>query len=378
MTEVVRPFAARLFEIGGPLAPGASSASLAWRERAGLLLLLADREGRVGQGEASPLPGFSSDTFADARAELLAIDWPRLPGLTLGGELLADLESALNAASLTSPAARFAVETALLDLAGRASGRPVHALLRRAVGGGGAPDAGPAEVRLAALLTGDLLDCARERVEEGYGCLKVKVGRRPAEELALLASLRGAIGYEVRLRADANGRLDAEGAAAWLRSAADLDLEFVEEPLPLEVLAPVLPSPVPIAIDESLKPGDEAGMAEAIEAGGYGFVVLKPAYHGGALRCLRLAAEARRRGARVVVSHLFDGPVALAAAAELALALPSGPAAGLAPHAGLAIWPAVEIPAFRRAVVRSHDRPGLGIPPLDLQDGPGGWREIGR
>ncbi|HEX6239392.1 MAG TPA: O-succinylbenzoate synthase, partial [Polyangiales bacterium] len=42
-----------------------------------------------------------------------------------------------------------------------------------------------------------------------------------------------------------------------------------------------------------------------------------------------------------VVTHLFDGPIALAAASVLALALQSPRlAAGLAPHAGLAAWPA--------------------------------------
>jgi o-succinylbenzoate synthase len=387
MTEVVRPVAARIFEVTGALGADASNASMAWRERRGLLLELCDREGRIGQGEASPLPGFSSDTLAEARADLLGVDWAGLPNVAPGDGLLDDVGAALSAAGLNAPAARFAAETALLDLAGQAAGLPVHVLLAGTGPGAGADGARPSAVPLAALLArdplardplaGDLLASAAERVSEGYGCLKVKVGRAPAEELALLGALRAELGDGVLLRADANGSLDVEVAPGWLQGAADLGLEFVEEPLPLARLRELLPSPVSIAIDESLDAGDDSGLAPALEAGGYRYVVLKPGYHGGALRCLRLAAEARSLGALPVVSHLLGGPVALAAAAELALALPPGPAAGLAPHAGLSIWPALELPAYGRAEILSHDRPGLGLPPLASMGGPREWREVG-
>jgi o-succinylbenzoate synthase len=378
VTDVVRPVAARIFEVAGFLGADASHASRTWRERRGLLLELRDREGRIGQGEASPLPGFSSDTLAESRADLLGVDWAGLPELAPANALPDDIEAALSAAGLNAATARFAAETALLDLAGQAAGLPVHALLTGARPGSAAEGSRRLAVPLAALLTDDPVGSAASWVDEGYGCLKVKVGRTPAEELALLGALRGELGDDVLLRADANGSLDAGVAPGWLRTAADLGLEFVEEPLPLARLPEVLPSPVPIAIDESLDAGDESGLPTALEAGGYSYVVIKPAYHGGALRCLRLAAEARSRGALPVVSHLLGGPVALAAAAELALALPPGPAAGLAPHAGLSVWPALELPAYGRAEIRPHDRPGLGLPPLASQDGPGGWREVGR
>jgi o-succinylbenzoate synthase len=370
MSEVVRPVAARVFDVTGDLGAGASNASMAWRQRRGLLLELCDREGRIGQGEASPLPGFSSDTLVEARADLLGVDWAALPDLAPGDGLLDDVEEALSAAGLNAPTACFAVETALLDLAGQAAGLPVHALLAATRPGAGADGSRPSAVPLAALLARDLLASAAERVGEGYGCLKVKVGR---------AALRAEVGDGVLLRADANGSLDAEMAPGWLQAAADLGLEFVEEPLPPARLRELLPSPVPIAIDESLEAGSgPSGLAAALEAGAYRYVVLKPAYHGGSLRCLRLAAEAHSLGALPVVSHLLGGPVALAAAAELALALPPGPAAGLTPHAGLSIWPALDLPAYGRAEILPHDGPGLGLPPLASLRGPGEWTEARR
>ncbi len=120
--------------------------------------------------------------------------------------------------------------------------------------------------------------------------------------------------------------------------------------------------PVPIAVDESLHgPHPEALLEALLRAKRCSVVVLKPAALGGALRCIALARLARHHGAAVVVSHLFDGPVALAAAAELALALGGSRAAGLALHGGLSAFPAARFPAFAPGCLVPHARPGLGV-----------------
>jgi L-alanine-DL-glutamate epimerase-like enolase superfamily enzyme len=91
-------------------------------------------------------------------------------------------------------------------------------------------------------------------------------------------------------------------------------------------------------------------------------VVLKPAMLGGLLRCVSLAETVRAEGAEGVVSHLFDGPVGLTVACELALALGSTRAAGLAPHAALDAWPEPERPtALSSGRLHAHSRSGLGL-----------------
>jgi o-succinylbenzoate synthase len=379
---------AELREFGGRL--GGEAAGLGrWEERSGLLLTLGDAEGGRGQGEASPLPGYSSDTLSGARHELSAIEWARLPSVDLDRAPLPQVERVVGAAGLRSPSARLAVETALLDLAGGRLGLPLYRLLEQDAGVVEDADARAAAVPLAALLAGDVLRHAARLVEEGYSCLKLKVGGDPAADLALLDSLRVEVGAAVALRADANRSLPAAGAEAWLREAAGFELEFVEEPVAFERLLGLTATHVPIALDESLHlPADQVRapfggaateaaeefaadrISEAADAGRCSFVVLKPMALGGLGRCMRLAATARAQGAEVVVSHLFDGPVGLAAAAELALALRPTPvagptpAAGLAPHPGLGVWPAAVSPAFQGARLALHDRPGLGLPPL--------------
>ena len=137
--SLVQPTDVRLFEVAGALTAEASNAEARWAVRRGLLLELEDREGRIGQGEASPLPGFSQDTLAEARADLLAVEWEALPAIDLGDELLLQVGRVLDEAGLNAPSARFAAETALLDLAGQLTGEPIHVLL-----------AGPEDVGAAA------------------------------------------------------------------------------------------------------------------------------------------------------------------------------------------------------------------------------------
>jgi len=377
---------AELREFGGRLG-GEAAGPGRWKERGGLLLTLGDAEGGRGQGEASPLPGYSSDTLSGVRHELSAIEWARLPSVDVDRALLPQIERVLGTAGLRSPSARLAVETALLDLAGGRLGLPLYRLLETGQGGTSGvvegADARAVPVPLAALLAGDVLRHAARLVEEGYGCLKLKVGGDPDADLALLDSLRAEVGAAVDLRADANRSLPAAAAEAWLREAAGFELEFVEEPVAFERLLELTATHVPIALDESLRAparqvrapfrgaATEAAeefaanrISEAADAGRCSFVLLKPMALGGLGRCMRLAATARARGAEVVVSHLFDGPVGLAAAAELALALRPTPAAGLAPHPGLGVWPVAVSPAFQGARLAVHDRPGLGLPPL--------------
>jgi hypothetical protein len=62
-----------------------------------------------------------------------------------------------------------------------------------------------------------------------------------------------------------------------------------------------------------------------------------------------------------VLSHTFDGPVAWRAAAALALALPTGSAHGLAPHAGLDAWQLAPPPVVDGSL-RAWAEPGLGLP----------------
>ena len=83
---------------------------------------------------------------------------------------------------------------------------------------------------------------------------------------------------------------------------------------------------------------------------------------------LDLAKIAREYGAQPVLSHTFDGPIARAATAELALALQTELAAGLGPHPALDLWPPHHIAAIRGREICPHAVPGLGFEFQELRD----------
>jgi o-succinylbenzoate synthase len=322
-----------------------ASAQGRWHAREGLLLVLTDESGRRGLGEASPLPGYSRETVADCARALTDVH----------------LRPAPDCAGLDAlPAARFALETALLDLEGQRRALPLTECLS------GAPARRVLPVNAlvdASVALADLVPAVQALLARGYSTLKLKVGRADVpfeQELEALRTLRRAVGHAVALRLDANGAWTVEQARRHLDALAEIAPEFVEEPTRGAGLLSLGPTAVPWAADESLT--DPALVDALLSAPGCRAVVLKPALLG--LHAARaLALRAQVRGLGVVVTHLFDGPVALAAACELALSLPVAPlACGLDPHAGLSAWPSVPVPQCAEAgFVRVSSAPGLGL-----------------
>ena len=353
----------RLRSVRGSLRAPLESSKGRWHERAGLLLELDDGEGRVGQGEASPLPGYSPDTFEQCRGALEVALATGLGPFDLALPLGDQIALALAPQGSMPSAARFALETALLDLAGQRLDRSLASLLRPTELGP------PREIPLAAGLSGTSIESAladgEAAVARGIRTLKVKIGRPGAfgQEVALLEALRRRFGHGVLLRLDANGAFSRAEAPERLRRLACLRPEFVEEPIAGAGLEALRGSPVRLAADESLQqPGAFERLIPSLRAGVTSAIVLKPAALGGLFACLALAARARSLGAACVVGHCWDGPVGLAAAGALALALGDGAmACGLDRHAGLSIWPEVPLPLFGPASIQPGSSPGLGI-----------------
>ena len=347
---------AQLRQVSGPL-QRAGNALRRWPTRRGLLLTLTDAEGRAAQGEASPLPGYSSDTLEECEAALGALDWSRVEPLDPNRDLVSQLERQSDLLPPACPAARCALETALLDLCGQQHGMPAWRLLS-------ASDE-VAPLAVAALVDAfqpeRLLDSAMALVDQGFDTLKLKVGLEDSDDqLELLGELRARVGSLVRLRFDANQIWTFKRAVRQLELLSRFEPEFVEEPC--EELWTLPGSPVPLAVDESLQElGSLESVADASRRCNVRVLVLKPMTLG-LVRALRIAQEASRLGLHVIVSHTFDGPVGLSSAAALGLALGSREyASGLAPHAGLPVWPAVELP-FGATQIQPWERPGLGLP----------------
>jgi len=291
--------------------------------------VFAHADGRIGRGDAAPLPELGTESLAECLAQLQAAGFDALP---------------------RTPAARCAVEQAVLDLEAQRAGIPLARLLD--------PGA-PLEVPASALLSADgIPELAREAqraVADGFGTLKLKVGLD--DDYARAAVVRDAAGPEVRLRLDANGAWDAPTALRKLRELAALDIELCEQPT--KDLRGLESAPVPIAADEMVAADPDAALERAR------VLVLKPILLGGVSRALELARRAHSRGLRVVVTSGLESTVGRAGAAHLAaavLALGTQPAAGIA--TGRLVAEDVRADPFepRNGVVYIPDVAGLGLP----------------
>ena len=305
-----------------PIEPRGAARERAVREA--VIVELHASDGRSGLGEAAPLPGVSRDTLEDAEAAFAELA-ARLP-------LSCDAALAF-AATLAAPAARFAIETAVMTIA--AGPRSLAELL----GVTRAPE-------LDCAVVVDTLAEARAAVEAGATVLKVKV--RSGFERAKLKTFAD---LGVPLRLDANqGWTDGE-ARAHLHSLEGLPVEFVEEPT-ASTRALLEGARLPLALDEGLIEDDSIDPRLAA-------VVLKPTLLG-LRRAIAIAWTARAAGIPAIVTHCLEGPIGTAACAELALALGGDRAVGLAPHPAIADW-AIQVPQLSPTKVRATGLPGLGI-----------------
>ncbi|XVH31391.1 o-succinylbenzoate synthase [Haloferacaceae archaeon DSL9] len=305
-----------------------------------------EANGTRGVGEATPLPGWteSADACRRALSEFASI---------ADGDLDRFVDS---------PAARHAVSLARLDLDARRADLPLAELLCRRHGTRATPaEAVPVNATIGDGAPEDTATAAKNAVEAGYACLKVKVGARDLPtDLDRLRAVRAAVGDDVSLRADANGAWDRETAAEALDALAALDLRYVEQPLPADDLAghaALCGRGVDIAVDESVTRGDVA-VGDLLAMGVADVLVCKPMAMGGPDAVVDAARAAHAAGVTVVVTTTIDAVVARTAALHLAAALPTVRACGLATGSLLATDLA-DGPTVEKGEIRVPTEPGL-------------------
>ncbi|HUS32325.1 MAG TPA: AMP-binding protein [Kofleriaceae bacterium] len=298
------------------IAPTGPARGLTTRES--VIVAVRDDAGHIGLGEAAPLPAAASmsvDTIADA---LAAVD-------ALASRLPVTIDSPGHASALAdriaaAPAARFAIECALLAALAQRRGTSVAALLA------GTPHA---ELE-SAVVVDDEFEAAHASAR-GARCLKVKVGNNVADVERVRRIARAA--PSCRLRLDANRAWSRGEAIEKLAGFRGLPIEYVEEPCvnSHELLGE--PLPCKIALDESLVELAPVDVERAVRSPRLAALVLKPTLLGGFARCMELAALAHRHGVAPIVTHALEGPIGFAACGELARAIGADVPVGLAPYA---------------------------------------------
>ncbi|MGI5156226.1 mandelate racemase/muconate lactonizing enzyme family protein [Microbispora sp. CA-102843] len=217
-------------------------------------------------------------------------------------------------------AAVAAVETALLDLAGKAAGQPVYNLL-----GGRARDRVPLSMSLPIAPAEEVLDRARRLVGEGFGTLKAKGGGDHDRLVEVVAALRAEFGPRLGIRVDLNMACPlAKEALRLIRRLEPYDVMSVEQPLPADDVDGMAElcalSPVPVMADESVwSPGDAWRVLRARAAD---IVNVYVPESGGPVRARRIADLCATAGAGVAIGSMPELGIGTAAAAHVAFSSP--------------------------------------------------------
>jgi o-succinylbenzoate synthase len=266
-------------------------------QREMVLLRLRSDDGLVGLGEAVPLSLRGGAAIAQVVAEL--------EGLAKRDEV--DEEALGSGALALSAPARCAAFTALLDLRGR-----------RAAGEAAGAEATSEPVECnATLVAGEPAAVAADAerwASEGFSTFKLKLG--VGDDVGQVRAVRETVGPETRIRVDANAAWDVETAQRTLREIEPFDVELAEQPVAtLEEAARVSESTsIPLAGDESIEGRGDA--VRAVKLGACKLAGLKLSKVGGPEEAIAIAEVLPS-----FVSSALDGPVGIAAAAQVAQTL---------------------------------------------------------
>ncbi len=309
-------------------------------QREMVLLRVRTDDGLLGLGEAVPLSLRGGVGLKQVVAELE----------TLGerGELdEARLRDDAN--GLSSPA-RCAALTALLDLRGKTAASP----------GTVAPN--PVECN-ATLVAGDPSAVAADAeawAADGFSTFKLKLGA--GDDVGRVRAVRVTIGAKARIRVDANAAWDTETAKRTLAEIEPFGIELVEQPVAaLNDLAEIgESSSIPIAGDECIESCSDA--EAAVRAGACDVASVKLAKVGGPEEAIEIAEVMP-----TYLSSALDGPVGIAAAAQVAQTLDAasdaGPrfAHGLATQRLFSSTIAASACELRDGMLHPPRGPGLGV-----------------
>jgi O-succinylbenzoate synthase len=274
-----------LVHVSLPFVTPFSISSATWTGKE-TFLVRVEGDGKAGWGEcvADPDPFYAPETTTSARHIVAEFLLPLVePGLTF-----LELDSRFGHVR-GNRMAKAALENALVDLAAKAKGVPLHELL------GGERKRVPSGISIG--LQESPAALAREVAEavaRGYHRVKVKV--KKGKDVEYVAAVRERF-PDIALMADANGDYRLEDAAHLAKLDA-FGLTMIEQPLSYadiwehSLLQKELATP--LCLDESIH--DLADFRAAVALGACRVLNLKEGRVGGLLESLRLLAFARERG----------------------------------------------------------------------------------
>lgn len=245
--------------------------------------------GFYGVGECSAFPmivGETQDTCL-AVAHDFAKLWKGKDALDIPARL-----QQLHDAIAGNGTIKSAFDMALYDIAAKNAGLPLYQFL------GGQKRVVESDITIGIGKPEAMAQKAIAFKKSGANILKVKLGKNAVEDVERIKQIREAIGYDLKIRVDANQGWSFDDAVVALQALGEYDIEFCEQPMRTwyDDLLPQLMqlSPVKIMADESVYNHHDA--RKQIESGSCHYVNIKMAKAGGIFEAKQIhdvCAEAR-------------------------------------------------------------------------------------
>ena len=318
-----------------------------------VLVMIRTDAGISGLGEASPFAPITGET-----QEMNLAAAKGLREIVLGKSPLAieGFVREFGPFMHSNPSAVAAFDTALYDILGKAAGLPLYRLF-----GGDRPVFGTD-------ITTDLDEPekmaakAKEFIDRGFGTIKIKVGQGQEIDLRRLEAIRKAIGYEPKIRIDANQGWTPPLAIDTLKKMEKFQVEFVEQPVLASDVAGLkavhTASPIPVMADEALfYPADAIKLIKA-EACAYFNIKLMKA--GGILNMMKIAHVADAANMLCMVGCMVESRLALTAGAHVVAANRNIVFADLDGHFSHTVDPVVGGMVFEKGQITVPELPGIG------------------
>lgn len=297
-----------------------------------VLVRVTSDDGLVGYGEATPLPDWGGD-FGRRGGETIGgvvhlvntVFAPALRGADPTAVTAAHRE--MDRLVAGNSYAKCAVDIALHDLWGKATGLPVYRLL------GGAVRDSVAVAHMVGLLSdADAMEEAVGAVADGVRALQIKGGVDAERDIRLVRALRATLGAGVSLRVDANqGYGHVKQVIRIVERLAEAGADLVEQPATgLDAMAEVTAvATLPIIADESC--WDVHDALDLVQRRGADCISIYLAKAGGFAGAGAVAAIAGARQIACDVNGSIESAIGNAANLHFALAHPAVSLASVVP-----------------------------------------------
>lgn len=278
-----------------------------------IFIRIHTNEGITGVGECSAFPMIVGETQATCfvMAKDFATIWKNKNPL----DIKARMEE-LDLFTAGNFTIKSAFDLALYDIAAKRANQPLYLYL------GGTIKEIESDLTIGIGTPGTMAATAVEFKEKGVNMIKVKLGKRPAEDIERIKLIRRAIGNDMILRIDANQGWSYEDAVTVLKGLAEYNIQFCEQPMrkwndeSLPQLRQL--SPIAIMADESVFTHHDA--ERIINNNACDYINIKFAKSGGILEAGLINRVAVNHQIPCMLGGMLESRIALTAKVHFAMA----------------------------------------------------------